>query len=76
MPMTTCPTCAAPLQATVVRYLSNVQLDDGHVVAHQTWDGNDPDGYAWDHPTTRVYCENDHEQETWGPPLTSRGVAS
>ena len=69
-PQATCPECGAPLQATVVRYLSDVSLDEsGHVIAHTVSDVNDDDGYAWDHPTVRVYCANDHEVEDWSPPL-------
>ncbi len=66
--MQTCPECGGELQATIVRYLSNVELDEhGHVAAHETWSGNDPDGYSWDHPAVRVYCENDHSV-AWRPP--------
>jgi len=67
-PQATCQECGAPLQATVVRYLSDVSLDEsGHVIAHTVSNGNDDDGYAWDHPTTAVYCANDHATD-WSPP--------
>lgn len=63
-----CPICGGELQATVVRYLSKVELDEaGQVSSYVTADSNDPDGYAWDHTATRVYCENDHEVDWLGP---------
>jgi hypothetical protein len=69
-----CNICGAPLEATVVQYLSDVGLDgDGRVNAYRIADCNDPDGYAWDHPTARVYCANDHEASGWEPPAHRRG---
>lgn len=63
-----CSTCGGELQATVVRYLSEVALDStGQVSSYVTADINDPDGYAWDHPAVRVYCENDHEVDWLAP---------
>lgn len=69
--ISTCPRCGAPLEATAGRYLSGVCLDeDRHIVAFETWSGNDADGFAWDLPGTRVYCADDCEV-AWKPP---RGV--
>ena len=33
---------------------------------------NDPDGYAWDHPTVRIYCANDHGQDWEAPQAAER----
>jgi hypothetical protein len=66
---TLCPHCGAPIEATVGRYLSGVQLDEeNRIVAFDVWSGNDADGYAWDLLGTRVYCSEDCEIE-WEPPL-------
>ena len=59
---TTCPECGAPLEATAVSYLEDVKLDEhGHVTSHRLSQLNDPDGFVWDDPRTRVHCANDHE---------------
>lgn len=66
-----CPreNCDAPLEATVVRYLADVKLDDdGQIVSYEVWSGNDSDGYSWDHDAVRVYCKNDHEVPDWQAP--------
>lgn len=70
MPTNACPICGGELQATVVRYLSGVELDErSWITKHHLAACNDPDGYAWDHPAVRVYCENDHELTPWETPL-------
>lgn len=72
--LTTCPVkgCGAELRATVARYLEGVELDPDsrRIVAYGTWHGNDPDGFAWDHEATRVYCngEDEHELTGWCSP--------
>jgi hypothetical protein len=63
-----CPECNAPLEATVVRYLDRVVLDsEGRIASAAIWSGNDPGGFAWDHPAVAVYCANDHCID-WSPP--------
>lgn len=73
---TRCNICGAPLQATLVSFVSEVSLDqEGRVLGYKLWEGNDLDGYAWDHAAVRVYCENDHDIE-WAPPRSFYEAAS
>jgi hypothetical protein len=64
--------CGAELRATAARYLDRVEVDADtrQIVAYKTWHGNDPDGFAWDHEATRVYCdgEDEHELTDWRSP--------
>lgn len=61
-----CPNCGGRLEATAVRYLSDVVLDErDRVCSFRVSDINDADGYAWDQ--AQVYCENDCEVD-WEPP--------
>jgi hypothetical protein len=76
--ITTCPVegCGAELQATAVRYLSRVAIDPDtrQIVAYEVYDGNDSDGFAWDHSAATVYCGNDHPLTDWqAPPNVERG---
>ncbi len=57
-----------------MQYRSNVVLDaEGHVASHALAPVNDADGYVWDHPAVRVYCENDHPV-AWRPPAVAEAA--